>query len=144
MQPSWRHAASLLLRSTPHRPCHLPRLTVTGTTQKARWPVFDDEAFEFDDEILRGAMASDAHRQRFSGVFVDDVRQLQPASVDGLVELEGDRPHVIRSQRSEPFGAVGPDAPSFPQPLLALPVPRSPTAGRGSPSRWSRRGRRCR
>ena len=64
-------------------------------------------------QIVRGAVAADPHRERFSGVLVNDVRQLQPASVGGLVELEVNRPHVIRSQRSEPFGAVGPDPPSF-------------------------------
>jgi hypothetical protein len=35
------------------------------------------------------------HRERFAGELVDDVEQLDRAAVDGLVELEVDRPYVI-------------------------------------------------
>jgi hypothetical protein len=54
-----------------------------------------DEPVEVRDEVLGGAVPTDAHREGFPGVLVDDVRELQASLVGGLVELEVDRPHMI-------------------------------------------------
>jgi hypothetical protein len=44
------------------------------------------------------------------GVLVDDVGELEPAAVAGLVELKVDRPHMVRPLRAKPLGALGTDA----------------------------------
>ncbi len=75
-------------------------------TQRRRCAVDRDEPFELSDQVLRGAVPTDAHHERLTRVLVDDVRDLQPAQVGGLVEAEVDRPHVVRAQRPLPFGRV--------------------------------------
>jgi hypothetical protein len=52
----------------------------------------------FDDlnQLIGGAGATDPHRQGFPGVLVDDVGKLESPSIGGLIELEVDRPHLIR------------------------------------------------
>jgi hypothetical protein len=46
-------------------------------------------------------------------VCIDDIRKLQPALVGGLVELEIDRPYVVRAQGSHPSGRVETHTPSL-------------------------------
>ena len=116
---------------------------------EARLPVDGDEPVELVDELIGGAAPADAHRERLAGVLVDDVGELQPAVVGGLVELEVDRPHVIRAQSREPLRTVGSDPAPFagplrrpfesfvaPQPLDALAVhrPAFPPHDRERPS----------
>ena len=82
-------------------------------------------------------------------MFVDDVRELQAALVGGLVELEVDRPHMIRSLSVQSFAALGTNPTPFawslrrpfealvtPQPLDPLTVHRAslPGAPPASPS----------
>ncbi len=52
----------------------------------------------------------DVDGKGFSGVLVDDVEHLQPALVGGLVELEVQRPHMIRILGAQPdtVRAAGP------------------------------------
>jgi len=45
--------------------------------------------------------AVDLDRERFAGVFVDDVQQLQHPAVEGAVELEVERPDVIGPLRTQ-------------------------------------------
>jgi hypothetical protein len=63
-------------------------------------PVFGDETLDHRDDLIGVAGAPDAHGERFAGVFVDDVQQFDPPVVGGLVELEVQRPHLVR-----PLGA---------------------------------------
>ena len=62
--------------------------------------------------------------ERLAGVLVDDVEQLQRAAVDGGVELEVQRPDVIRALGPQPLGRDGRVAEPVP---LALPL-RHPQA----------------
>src|ERR687897_2414636 len=56
-----------------------------------------DEPFDDGHDVIGGAVASDVHGQGLARVFVDDVAQLQPPAIGGLVELEVDGPRVVRS-----------------------------------------------
>ena len=69
--------------------------------QMRRRAPLGDERVDDRDDIVGSAVASDAHGQRLAGVLVDDVAQLDPAAVGGLVELEVNRPHMIRSGRPQ-------------------------------------------
>lgn len=51
--------------------------------------------------------AAHSHGQRFAGVLIDDVAQLQPPSVRGLVELEVDGPDVVGTLGPEQLPAAG-------------------------------------
>jgi hypothetical protein len=53
--------------------------------------------------------AADVHGGGLAGVLVDDGEQLEPPAVGGLVELEVQRPHVVRVLGVQPLGRVGPD-----------------------------------
>src|SRR5829696_9154810 len=53
----------------------------------------------------------DAHGQRFAGELVDDVAQLQPSAVGGLVELEVDGPHVVRVLGAQQLPTTGRPSP---------------------------------
>jgi hypothetical protein len=66
-------------------------------------------------DLVGIAGSPDPHGQGFAGVFVDDVEELEPAPVGGLVELEVQRPHVVgplgaqqrpTAWRSGPFAAA--------------------------------------
>ncbi len=61
--------------------------------------------------------ASDADREGFAGVLVDDVEQLQRAAIDGGVEPEVQRPHVVGVLGTEPLGRDGRLAEPEPLPL---------------------------
>src|SRR3954451_23258272 len=94
------------------------------------------EALERLDGVVGGDAGRDVHRQRFAGELVDDVEQLDRAAVDGLIELEVDRPHVPRPLGAQPIGRNrglaetlalapprrNPQALLAPQPLHALAV----------------------
>jgi hypothetical protein len=70
-----------------------------------RCTVDRDQCLEDSDKVLGGGRAGHVHGQRFAGVLVDDVSQLEPAAIAGLIELEIDCPHITRPRRSEQFGA---------------------------------------
>jgi hypothetical protein len=79
-----------------------------------RWraPV-GDQVVQDVNEVISGAAAANPHRERFTGVLVDDVGQLQPPAVGGLVELEVDRPDVVGPLGSQPLGSAGRDTAAF-------------------------------
>ena len=97
-----------------------------------------DQVVQDVDEVISGAAAPHPHRERFTGVLVDDVGQLQPPAIGGLVELEVDRPDVIGPLGTQPLGGAGRDTAAFadpdrsaqallaPQPLHALVVDPGP------------------
>src|SRR5664280_303056 len=51
-----------------------------------------DQTGQLGDDVVGGAMAGDPHGQRLPGVLVDDVEQLEPSPVGGLVELRSPGP----------------------------------------------------
>ena len=55
-----------------------------------------DETLDAGDDLIGAHRACDVHGQGFSGVFIDNVQQFQPALVGGLIKLEVQRPHLIR------------------------------------------------
>jgi hypothetical protein len=59
--------------------------------QVLRRPVVGDEALDHLHHLISGAVPPDAHGEGFSRVFVDDVEQLQPAAIRGLIKLEVER-----------------------------------------------------
>jgi hypothetical protein len=65
------------------------------------------------DQVIGGAAAANAHGQGFAGVLVDDVGQLQPSPISGLVELEVDRPDLVGALGPQPLGLVGRDPAAF-------------------------------
>jgi hypothetical protein len=72
-----------------------------------------DQSVQDVDEIISGAPAAYPHRERLAGVLVDDVGQLQPPAVGGLVELEVDRPDVVGPLGLQPLGDPSRDAAAF-------------------------------
>ena len=56
-----------------------------------------DEPFDDGHDVIGGAVAGHVHGERFAGELVDDVAQLQPPAIGGLVELEVDGPHLVGS-----------------------------------------------
>src|SRR5215216_1034845 len=104
-----------------------------------RWraPV-GDQVIQDVDEVIGGASATHSHRERFTGVLIHDVGQLQPPAIGGLVELEVDRPDVVGPLGTQPLGGAGRDTAAFagpdrsaqallaPQPLHALVVDPGP------------------
>lgn len=90
------------------------------------------------DQVIGGAAATNAHGQGLTGVLVDDVGQLHPPPISGLIELEVDRPDLVGSLgpqplgplRNEPAAFAGPDraaqtllAPEPPDALVVHPRP---------------------
>src|ERR1700691_416770 len=77
------------------------------------------------DEFLGGAGPVDPDRQRLTGVLINDVAQLEPAPVRGLIEHKVNRPHVTGVGSAQPLlltlthpaALAGPHGPS--QALLA-------------------------
>ncbi len=69
-----------------------------------------DQAFDGVDDLIGVAGAPDAHVQSLRGVFVDDVQQLQPLVISGLVELKVDSPHVVGALGPGQLAARGPAA----------------------------------
>ena len=70
-----------------------------------------DEGFDDGHDLVGVAAAAHAHGQGFTGVLVDDVQQLQPQVISGLVELEVERPDVVGPVGSEQLcAALGPAA----------------------------------
>ncbi len=53
------------------------------------------EALDGGHDLIGVAAAPDAHGQGLPGVLVDDVQQLQPPVIGGLVELEVQGPHLV-------------------------------------------------
>ena len=90
-----------------------------------RGAALGDEAFDNGDQRVGVAGAPHPHGQRLPGELVDDVEELEPATVGGLVELEVDRPHMVRVLSGEALGNVAADPPALAtahrtaQPLVA-------------------------
>ena len=63
----------------------------------------EHEVLDDGDDVLGGAGTVDPDRQRLAGVLVNDVAQLEPALVGGLVEHEVDRPHVTGMRGAQPL-----------------------------------------
>jgi hypothetical protein len=62
-------------------------------------------------------------------VFVDKVAQLQPPAVGGLVELEVDRPYLVRPVGPQPLGDLRRDPAALPgsdRPAQAFLAPQPP------------------
>jgi hypothetical protein len=109
---------------------------VVAANERRRLPALGDEPVEGGDGLVGIDAAVTLDRQRFAGELVDDVQQLQDPAVGGLVELEVQRPHVIRPLSPQPPGrdrriahtlalappARHPDALLAPQPLRPLAV----------------------
>ena len=70
-------------------------------------------------------------------MLLDDVGQLQPAPVGGLVELEVDRPDLIGPLSSQPLGLLGSDPAAFAGPDRAAQALLAPLSSAG---RASKRG----
>jgi hypothetical protein len=68
---------------------------------------FGDEAFDDGDDVIGGAGPPHVHGERLPGELIHDVAQLQPPAVRGLVELEVDGPHVVRSLGSQQRPTAG-------------------------------------
>jgi hypothetical protein len=68
------------------------------------------------DQVISGAGAGHAHREGLAGVLIDDVGQLQPASISGLVELEVDRPDLVGALGPPPLRLLGSDPAAFAAP----------------------------
>src|SRR5918995_7220395 len=81
-----------------------------------------DEPVDDGHDVVGGAVPADVGGEGFAGELIDDVAQLQPPSVGGLVELEVDGPHVVR-----PLGSQQRPATRRPDPL-ALARRRPPQA----------------
>jgi hypothetical protein len=83
-----------------------------------------DEALQRGDRLVGVDASVTLDRQRLAGELVDDMQQLQDPPVGGLIELEVQRPHVIRLLGAQPLGRDG----RGPEPLaLAAPL-RHPQA----------------
>ncbi len=76
------------------------------------------------DSVVGGDAGRDVHLQRLAGELLDDVEQLDHLAVDGLVELEVDRPHVTRPLSPEPVRRNR----GFPEPLALAAPPRDSEA----------------
>ena len=63
-----------------------------------------DQPLQRRDDRVGVDAALDQHHQRLAGELVDDVEQLQRPPVGGLVELEVERPHVVRAARRAAAG----------------------------------------
>ena len=61
-----------------------------------------DDPLEHVDGAVGVDPPLDLNRERFAGVLVDDVQELQDAAVCGRVELEVERPHLIWPLRAQP------------------------------------------
>ena len=82
--------------------------------QVLRRSALGDESFDDGHDVVGGAGSAHPHGQGFTGVLVDDVQQLQPAEIRGLVELEVQGPHVIGAGGPEQLAAaLGPAALAF-------------------------------
>lgn len=59
------------------------------------------------DHIDSFASSADTNGQAHAAVFIHDIQELQPSAIHCLVELEVDRPHVVRVLGSQQLpGAV--------------------------------------
>jgi hypothetical protein len=61
------------------------------------------------DQVIGGAGAAHPHGQGFAGVLVDEVGQLHPPPISGLIELEVDRPDLVGALGPQPLGLLGGD-----------------------------------
>jgi hypothetical protein len=76
--------------------------SVVHADERRRLTALGGQAIEHGDRGV-GVDAPGHHdRQRLAGVLVDDVQQLEHAAVAGRVELEVERPDVVRALRPEP------------------------------------------
>src|SRR2546423_3484047 len=95
----------------------------------------DRQALQHADRLISVDAALDQHLKRLAGELIDDVEQLQDASVGRLVKLKIERPHLIRALRPQPLRRDRrlPQPPALalalrdPQPFLA-PDPLHPLA----------------
>src|SRR2546423_14805091 len=93
----------------------------------------DRQALQHADRLISVDAALDQHLKRLAGELIDDVEQLQDASVGGLVKLKIEPPHLVGSLRAQPLRRYSrlpePSALALghPQPLLA-PQPLRPLA----------------
>ena len=62
-----------------------------------------DDLVEHPHRVVGVDRAGNTDRQGLAGVLIDHVEQLQRAAVDGRVELEVQRPDVIRALRPQPL-----------------------------------------
>ena len=83
-----------------------------------------DDAIEHRDGVVGVDPSFHLDRQCFAGVLVDDVQEFQDATVRGRVELEVERPHLIRTLRAQPRAGDGGDAEALP----LAPLGRHPQA----------------
>lgn len=108
---------------------------------------FGGDTFQGGDGAVGVDAAIDHDGHGFAGVLVDDVQQLEDPAVDGDVELEVQRLHLIRMGGAEPLGGhrrnsepsllagLGryPEALFAPQPLDLLAVHRPPVVSQHRP-----------
>ena len=70
-----------------------------------------DESLDDGDDLIGVAAAAHPRGQGFTGVLVDDVQQLQPPVIGGLIELEVQGPDVVGVLGTEQIAvAFGPAA----------------------------------
>src|ERR1035437_5688856 len=72
--------------------------------QELRGAALGDQPLQRRDDHVRVDAARDQHHQRLARELVNDVQQLQRPRVGRLIELEIERPHVIRPLGAKPLG----------------------------------------
>src|SRR5919106_688779 len=77
-----------------------------------------DDAIEHPDRVVGIDPPLDLDRERLAGVLVDDMQALEDAAVAGHVELEVERPHVVRPLGSQT--GAGRRREAEPEPLAPL------------------------
>jgi len=90
-----RHSGDAWNRLRMNKLCAMARCTSVATKVSRR------------DDLVGVAGATDPSGRGFQGVVFDDVEQLQPAIIGGLVELEVESPEVVglgREQLGAGFG----------------------------------------
>ncbi len=110
----------------PQRPGH-ELGTIVHAQVLGRSPLGDEALYDRDDGVGVTGSAH-PHGQSLPGVLVDDVQQLQPPAIGGLVELEVQGPHLVRALRPQQLAATGwagPLAPARGRPAQALLPPQA-------------------
>jgi hypothetical protein len=75
-------------------------------------PPLGDETLQGRNHVVPSDRPVDIHRQCFTGVFINDVQQLQTSQISGFVELEIKTPHMIAMGGSQE-GAIEAARPTF-------------------------------
>ncbi len=97
---------------------------VVAADERGRAAALGDEPVEHSDGVVGVNPPAALDGERLAGELVDHVQELEEPPVGGLVELEVQRPHMIRPYSAEPPGGHGRGA----EPLALAPPLRDPQA----------------